>query len=143
MSSKVLLNIINDILDMSSIENKKMKIAKEPFDLHEILMSVCTIYEPQCRQKGIVFEVQDEEVTHTYLIGDGLRVNQILLNLVSNAYKFTSSGGKITIKVKELYVKEEKAYFNFLVEDTGEGMSEEMQTRLFQPFEQELSLIHI
>lgn len=137
VSSKVLLNIINDILDMSSIENKKMKIAKEPFDLHEILMSVCTIYEPQCRQKGIAFEVQDEEVTHTHLIGDGLRVNQILLNLVSNAYKFTPSGGKITIKVKELYVKEEKAYFNFLVEDTGEGMSEEMQTRLFQPFEQE------
>lgn len=63
VSSKVLLNIINDILDMSSIENKKMKIAKEPFDLHEILMSVCTIYEPQCRQKGIAFEVQDEEVT--------------------------------------------------------------------------------
>lgn len=88
-------------------------------------------------RKGIAFEVQDEEVTHTHLIGDGLRVNQILLNLVSNAYKFTSSGGKITIKVKELYVKEEKAYFNFLVEDTGEGMSEEMQTRLFQPFEQE------
>ena len=137
VSSKVLLNIINDILDMSSIENKKMKIAKEPFDLHEILMSVCTIYEPQCKQKGIAFEVQDEEVTHTHLIGDGLRVNQILLNLVSNAYKFTPSGGKITIKVKELYVKEEKAYFNFLVEDTGEGMSEEMQTRLFQPFEQE------
>ena len=133
----MLLNIINDILDMSSIENKKMKIAKEPFDLHEILMSVCTIYEPQCKQKGIAFEVQDEEVTHTHLIGDGLRVNQILLNLVSNAYKFTPSGGKITIKVKELYVKEEKAYFNFLVEDTGEGMSEEMQTRLFQPFEQE------
>ena len=101
VSSKVLLNIINDILDMSSIENKKMKIAKEPFDLHEILMSVCTIYEPQCKQKGIAFEVQDEEVTHTHLIGDGLRVNQILLNLVSNAYKFTPSGGKITIKVKE------------------------------------------
>lgn len=118
VSSKVLLNIINDILDMSSIENKKMKIAKEPFDLHEILMSVCTIYEPQCKQKGIAFEVQDEEVTHTHLIGDGLRVNQILLNLVSNAYKFTPSGGKITIKVKELYVKEEKAYFNFLVEGT-------------------------
>ena len=137
VSSKVLLNIINDILDMSSIENKKMKMAQEPFDLHEILKSVCTIYEPQCRQKNVAFEVQDEEITHTHLIGDGLRVNQILLNLVSNAYKFTPSGGKITIKVKELYVKEEKAYFNFLVEDTGEGMSEEMQTRLFQPFEQE------
>lgn len=137
VSSKVLLNIINDILDMSSIENKKMKIAQEPFDLQEILKSVCTIYEPQCRQKNVAFEVQDEEITHTHLIGDGLRVNQILLNLVSNAYKFTPSGGNITIKVKELYVKEEKAYFNFLVEDTGEGMSEEMQTRMFQPFEQE------
>ena len=58
VSSKVLLNIINDILDMSSIENKKMKIAKEPFDLHEILMSVGTIYEPQCRQKGIAELIQ-------------------------------------------------------------------------------------
>lgn len=90
----MLLNIINDILDMSSIENKKMKIAKEPFDLHEILMSVCTIYEPQCKQKGIAFEVQDEEVTHTHLIGDGLRVNQILLNLVSNAYNSRRPVGK-------------------------------------------------
>ena len=135
--NQILLNLVSNAYKFTPSGGKIMKIAKEPFDLHEILMSVGTIYEPQCRQKGIAFEVQDEEVTHTHLIGDGLRVNQILLNLVSNAYKFTPSGGKITIKVKELYVKEEKAYFNFLVEDTGEGMSEEMQTRLFQPFEQE------
>lgn len=137
VSSKVLLNIINDILDMSSIENKKMKIAHEPFELGEILSSVSAIYEPQCRQKNIDFAVQEKNISHTELIGDGLRLNQILLNLVSNAYKFTPTGGKIRIVAEELYVKEEKAYFNFKVEDTGEGMSEEMQTRLFQPFEQE------
>ena len=100
-------------------------------------MSVCTIYEPQCKQKGIAFEVQDEEVTHTHLIGGWTSCEPDFAEPGFQCLQIHAVRWKITIKVKELYVKEEKAYFNFLVEDTGEGMSEEMQTRLFQPFEQE------
>ncbi len=137
VSSKVLLNIINDILDMSAIESDKIKIAHEAFDLCEIMDSVQTIYAPQCRQKNVDFTVEYKDLKNHKLIGDGLRLNQIFLNLVSNAYKFTPSGGKISVTVQEVSVRDNKVYFNFEVTDTGEGMSEEMQTRLFVPFEQE------
>lgn len=137
VSSRVLLNIINDILDMSAIENKKMKIAHEPFVMSEIMDSVQIIYAPQCIQKNIAFEVHYDDISHSRLVGDSLRIKQILLNLVSNAYKFTPFGGNITVEAKEVSVLEDKAYFNFTISDTGEGMTEEMQTRLFRPFEQE------
>lgn len=137
VSSKVLLNIINDVLDMSAIESDKIKIAHKPFDIREILTSISTVYYTQCRQKNIRFEMNTVEILDEHLIGDGLRMNQVLLNLISNAYKFTPPGGKITVTVKEFSAQDEKAYFNFVVEDTGEGMTDEMYKRLFLPFEQE------
>lgn len=136
-SSRVLLGIINDVLDMSAIESDKMKIAQEPFVLREILDSIYTVYSTQCRQKGIEFEMNANAIRDNFLEGDGLRLNQILLNLVSNAYKFTPKGGKITVTVKELSCQREKAYYKFMIEDTGEGMTQEMLGRLFMPFEQE------
>ena len=137
ISSKVLLNIINDVLDMSAIESAKLKIANEPFDIHDILSSISNMYYIQCRQKNIEFNMNTSNINHEILIGDGLRVNQILLNLISNAFKFTPEGGRIYIEVQEASYKSGRAYINFYVKDTGEGMSEEMQKRLFQPFEQE------
>ncbi|MDD3240910.1 MAG: transporter substrate-binding domain-containing protein, partial [Lachnospira sp.] len=136
VSSKVLLNIINDVLDMSAIESNKIKIAHTEFDIRDVLTGITTIYLPQCRQKGITFEMNTSEITHEKLIGDGLRVNQVLLNLISNAYKFTAHGG-ITIDVAESNQRGNKAFFTFQVKDTGEGMSEDMVARLFKPFEQE------
>ncbi len=136
-SSRVLLGIINDVLDMSAIESDKMKIAQEPFVLHEILNSIFTVYSTQCKQKGIEFEMNVDTIRDNYLMGDGLRLNQILLNLISNAYKFTPKGGKITVTVTELSKQAKKAYYKFTIEDTGEGMTEEMLGRLFVPFEQE------
>lgn len=136
-SSKVLLNIINDVLDMSAIENDKIKIAEMPFSLQEILNSIAAVYQTQCRQKGITFEMHMEEIPDRQLIGDGMRVNQILLNLVSNAYKFTPEGGKITVTAREAGKQDGAFYYKFTVEDTGEGMTQEMLGRLFLPFEQE------
>lgn len=137
VSSKVLLNIINDVLDMSAIESDKIKIGYTVFNLRELLTSISTIYYSQCKQKGIRFEMNTAEINHENLLGDGLRVNQVLLNLVSNAFKFTPAGGTITITAQELSVREGKAYYNFIVKDTGEGMTDEMLGRLFRPFEQE------
>ncbi len=139
VSSKVLLGIINDVLDMSAIESDKIKIAKKPFDLTELLESITTVYATQCRQKGVDYRMQLAEDTHFYLLGDSLRLNQVLMNLISNAYKFTPEGGTITITVEETKRQEEPnmVYDKFVVEDTGEGMSEEMLDRLFMPFEQE------
>lgn len=136
-SSKVLLGIINDVLDMSAIESNKLKIAQQPFMMREIIKSIYTVYSTQCRQKGILFEMDADGIKHDCLRGDGLRLNQVLLNLISNAYKFTPEGGKIIVTVEELSGQGEKAYYKFTVADTGEGMTEEMLGRLFQPFEQE------
>lgn len=138
-SSKVLLNIINDVLDMSAIESAKLKISAIPFDFKALLTGVSTLYYTQCRSKGITFELSLSEVTEETLVGDALRLNQILLNLLSNAYKFTPEGGSIKLQVVQNMIREGKVFFRFSVSDTGCGMSEEMQARIFQPFEQESS----
>lgn len=135
-SSKMLLNIINDVLDMSAIESNKLKIADEEFDMKQILTSITTIYYPQCQSKGIYFEMTTD-LRDEMFYGDSLRVSQILLNLVSNAYKFTDKGGSIRVSVRETARKEEIAFVRFVVKDTGAGMTEDMQDRLFKPFEQE------
>lgn len=138
-SSKLLMSIINDVLDMSAIESDKLKISEQPFDFKALLTSVSETYYTQCRQKGIRFEMQLDQVKKEALIGDSLRVNQVLLNLLSNAYKFTESGGSIMVTVSEKMNEPEKnkVYMRFTVADTGCGMSEEMQSRLFNAFEQE------
>ena len=135
-SSKVLLNIINDVLDMSAIEDNKLKIASEEFDIKQVLMGINTIYYPQCQARGVDF-IMETDLENEILIGDSLRVNQILLNLVSNAYKFTEAGGKIHLIAKETTQKDDTVFVQFIVSDTGCGMTPEMIDRLFQPFEQE------
>lgn len=136
ISSKVLLNIINDVLDMSAIENNKLKIAHIEFNLKELVTSLSTLYYSQCNAKKIKFEICIQDVTEEILIGDSLRLNQILLNLMSNALKFTPNGGSITLYVTQLSIKESRVYMEFKVTDTGCGMSEEVLSRVFKPFEQ-------
>lgn len=139
-SSKVLLNIINDVLDMSAIESERMRIAHDEFDLKSVLNGVSSIYYPQCKQKGVSFDLSaniDDEI----LVGDALRVNQILFNLISNAFKFTKPGGSICITVDQTNHTGERVYLRFTVTDTGIGMSKDMQERLFKPFEQEDAVV--
>lgn len=137
-SSKLLLSIVNDILDISAIENAKMKIAEEPFVIQEVLDGICNIYEVQCKNKGIHFSVEST-VEKLHFMGDALRVNQILLNLVSNAYKFTPAGGQIKLDVYRLGTVFGVTTVRFVVEDSGCGMTQDMINRLFIPFEQESS----
>lgn len=137
MSSRVLLNLINDILDMSAIESEKLKLADNPFDFKELINSITTLYYSQCKAKNIDFKVELADVTEEVLIGDSLRVNQILLNLLSNAVKFTPEGGKIRLSVTQLAIQDGKVYLEFKVSDNGCGMDELMLGRLFRPFEQE------
>lgn len=140
-SSRLLMSIINDVLDMSAIESQKMKISQQPFDFKALLTSVSETYYTQCRQKNIRFDMQLDQVKKEVLIGDSLRVNQILLNLLSNAYKFTEHGGRITVTITERMTdpEKQKVFMRFRVSDTGCGMSMEMQKRLFGAFEQESS----
>ncbi|MDD2970733.1 MAG: response regulator [Lachnospiraceae bacterium] len=140
VSSKHLLNLINDVLDMSAIESDKIKIAHSQFDLKEIVNTITTLYYSQCNNKGIQFDTQLVNVTSEILIGDQLRVQQIILNLLSNALKFTEKGGRITLKIEQYHNVQKKVYFQISVSDTGSGMSEEYMSRIFQPFEQENAL---
>lgn len=136
-SSKILLNIINDVLDMSAIENSKLRIDSAPFDFKQLLSDLSAMYYTQCRSKGIKFSLVPSEITEEILVGDSLRVNQILLNLLSNAFKFTEEGGSIKLLVSQTMIKDGKVYIRFTVTDTGCGISDEMKERLFHPFEQE------
>ena len=136
-SSKLLLGIINDVLDMSAIESNKLKIGDEPFDFKQMLSSVSSIYYTQCRQKGVKFDMRLNGITDEMLVGDSLRVNQILLNLLSNAVKFTPGGGEVTVLVSQTARTEKQVFIRFAVSDTGCGMSEDMLARIFKPFEQE------
>lgn len=136
-ASGLLLSIINDILDMSAIESSKMKLAYEPFDIENLLNSLDSIYEEQCRQKGVIYQSHIQSLRHPILIGDSLRVNQILINILSNAVKFTPAGKSVTATAEQMPKTDDSALMLFTITDTGEGMSEEMLLNLFRPFEQE------
>lgn len=138
LASKMLLNIINDILDMSAIENNKLKIAAVPFDIKKLLFSISTVYYGQCREKKITFHMVVSDLIDEIMIGDSLRINQILMNLISNAYKFTEPGGEINVNVTQQAGGEvNQIFLRFEVSDTGCGMSQDMLSRLFQAFEQQ------
>ena len=136
LAAKQLLSVINDVLDMSSIESGKMKIAHSPFDFKHMLQSITNIYVEQCRQKGVAYETTILTPIDEWLIGDQLRVNQILINLLGNAVKFTTSG-HIWLRVRQTGSHDDKVFLRFEISDTGCGMSEELRARLFKPFEQE------
>ncbi len=136
-SSKLLLQLISDILDVSAIESDKMKINYNEFDLTKLISSLSAIYYNQCSTKGVEFNVILKNFTFETLVGDSIRLNQILLNFLSNAVKFTPSGGKVTLKVEQMSDKDDVVLIRFDVIDTGCGISDELKTRLFKPFEQE------
>ncbi|MEG0780821.1 MAG: response regulator, partial [Oscillospiraceae bacterium] len=136
-ASLLLLGLINDVLDMSAIEQGKLKLANTPFNLKELLTGLSSMYYAQCKSKGLQFDVVLSRITDETLLGDSLRLNQILLNLLSNAVKFTSEHGTVRLLVQETRREENRVFLSFTVEDNGEGMDEEMLSRLFRPFEQE------
>ena len=136
VSARHLLSVINDVLDISAMESGKMKLAKERFDLKEQISGISTMFYQQCRQKNVQFVVSVNGLTEEWVVGDAMRVNQILMNLMSNAVKFTSRGS-VSLAVTQTAQTEQQVYIRFIVQDTGIGMSEEYLSRLFAPFEQE------
>ena len=136
-SSKFLLSLINDILDMSKIETGKMDITLDKFDFRELIEEINQIICPQALERKLTYEVYHEEPVERYYIGDALRLKQILMNLFSNALKFTSPGGNIFMDIREKKRANGFSYLQFCVRDTGIGMSREFRRKLFQPFEQE------
>lgn len=136
LSSKHLLSLINDILDMSKIESGKLTIAQEPFNFAELITEVVELVRPQAEEKNQIFEFQPERLEKEGVVGDPLRIRQVCINILSNAVKYTPEGGTITLEISQrssLY----KGCQNFVFRcaDTGIGMDPEFMTRLFQPFE--------
>ncbi|WP_455620078.1 response regulator [Eisenbergiella sp.] len=136
-SSKHLMTLINDVLDMSKIDEGKMTIACESFNLENVAESLTSIFYPQATEKEVNFSMKLVHLTDTVLIGDSLRLNQILINLLSNAIKFTPANGSVNLEIRQIQKKNERIRLRFTVTDTGIGMSEEFMNRLFLPFEQE------
>lgn len=134
-SSKYLMSLLNDVLDMSKIESGKLAIHHEEFDLPKLIDSIVSIIYPQTESQGQHFEVALSGIDEERLVGDSLRINQILLNLLSNARKFTPKGGSIKLAVSQKR-QNGGVLMRFAVSDTGIGLSEEFQKRLFTPFEQ-------
>lgn len=141
VASKKLLTIINNILDMSRIDSDKLELSYEPFYMNELLSPFIDIMSSQAEIKNQHF-LYINDSKEQCLIGDSLRLIQILENCISNAIKFTPLGGFIRFEVTELVKSEEKRVFRFIITDTGKGMSDEFLKNLFKPFQQESSSIY-
>ncbi len=135
-SSDILLVLINDILDLSKIEAGKMNIETTELKLSELINSVLGTFELRFQEKGLKINKQFDDTIPKILIGDPVRINQILLNLLSNSVKFTENGGQISIRVNLLEENEEKATVEFLISDTGIGIPQEKLETIFSPFMQ-------
>ncbi|NBI80182.1 response regulator [Anaerotruncus colihominis] len=137
VSAKFLLSLINDILDMSKIESGKVVIARREFNFHRMIHGISSVFGQQAAQKHLAFNVYLEENFPLTCMGDELRINQVLMNLLGNAVKFTPEGGRVSLRIERKKAKEHITLVRFEVEDTGIGISPEFQKRIFDPFEQE------
>ena len=136
-SAVYLMALLNDVLDMSRIESGKMELEEQPFRLRDVLEQIEVMFHEKAAAKGVALNVSDGNLSVQTVVGDYLRLSQVLVNLVSNAVKFTPSGGTVTLSVKEIQVSSKEARLEFAVADTGTGISEEFQAHIFDPFEQE------
>ena len=135
LSSRHLLSLINDILDMSKIESSEVALNQDSISLAEQVGQVDSIIRSQTAERGQTFVIRTHHVVHEYLIGDGVRLRQIFLNLLSNAVKYTPYGGAIRFELEELPCPQpEHATFHITVEDNGYGMEEAFVKHIFEPF---------
>ncbi|MDE6063592.1 MAG: transporter substrate-binding domain-containing protein, partial [Lachnospiraceae bacterium] len=137
-SSNHLLSLINDVLDMSRIESGKVKIEEKEASLPEIMHDLKTIVQADVKSKQLEFYIDTLDVVNETIICDKLRLNQVLLNIMSNAMKYTKPGGMVSVRIVQLSEAQEGcASYEFRVKDTGIGMSREFLKHVFEPFERE------
>ena len=134
--SKYLLSVINDILDMSRIEAGKIELENKAFELEALAEKLRNMFQKNVEAKGIAFSVEMRDVDVKYVVGDELRISQILVNFLSNAQKFTAKG-EIRVTFRQLQKEEGNVSLMFRVHDTGKGMDAKFISRIFKPFEQE------
>ena len=145
LSSEHLLSLINDILDMNKIEQGKLVLNRETIDLSVVLEQMTAMFGVQAEAKGLRLEVRAPSVTGRAFYGDPLRLNQILINLLGNAVKFTPPGGCVELEAEELppLNGDKRIRCRFTVRDNGVGMSQTLLEQLFEPFSRGADVIHM
>lgn len=138
VSSEHLLSLINDVLDMSRIESGKVKIDEKPLYLPELMHDIRTIVQPTIASKQLDFLIDTVDVRDENIIADKLRLNQILLNILSNAIKFNKTGGMVSLRIRQLAgAPSGYASYEFIIRDTGIGMKEAFTQQIFEAFARE------
>ena len=136
--SQHLLSLINDVLDMSRIESGKVTIEESPMCISELLHDIRTITQPEIDARHLDFYIDTKQIVNETFMGDHLRLQQVLLNILSNSIKFTAPGGKISLCISQLQTAPAGyADYEFRIKDNGIGMSEEFKEHIFEAFTRE------
>ena len=135
-SSKILLELINEVLDMSKLESGEVVLERVPFDLAKIFSDALAVVEKMAEERGIEI-IEDCDMKHTNLIGSPVHFKRLLLNILSNAVKYNRPHGKVYVASREVSFDGKMVVLETVIRDTGIGMSEEFQEHLFEPFQQE------
>ncbi|MEG2455335.1 MAG: response regulator, partial [Oscillospiraceae bacterium] len=136
LSARFLLSLINDILDMSRIESGKVLIRRENIPFEEFIGSINAICHAQAAEKGLEYDAILTSFTEDTYLGDAMKLQQVLVNIIANAIKFTAPGGKVQFIVHQEKITKDEAVMRFTVNDTGVGIREDFMPHLFEPFEQ-------
>ena len=135
-SSKHLLSLLNDILDLSKIEAGKIELSEENMELSRLVNTVAGLIKPYCDEKNIVFETFFDSFSPSTFLSDSLRLRQVLINLLGNAVKFTPKDGKIGFRVEKKDRRDGQTFVKFSIRDTGVGIPEDALGNIFEAFEQ-------
>ena len=135
LASNHLLTLINDILDISKVESGKLNLNPVNFSIVECAENLVNISQPMVKEKNIDFNFRVSRFEHEYLHADQLRLNQIFINILSNAIKYTEPGGQVNVEMKEESASSDRTIrLTYIVSDTGMGMTPEFMARMYQPF---------
>ena len=138
ISTRHLMDLVNDVLDMSKLESGHLTVHEEPFDLEDLMKEVAVLMQGQLEETGITHRKHRENMQHTMLKGDALQLQRIMMNLFGNAVKYNKKNGTIDTYVTEISCDGKNVLYEFRIADSGIGMSREyMEHELFQPFTQE------
>lgn len=138
--AKYLLSLVNNILDMSKIQDSGMELEHKPVDLAVLLSMTEAMERGSMEEKGLRFVI-DAEIPYPVILGDEMRIQQILINLLDNARKYTSEGGDVTVKLRQTLTADNQVQTTIVVTDTGRGISVEFQKKIFEPFTQERTTV--
>ncbi len=136
-SAHHLLDLINDILDMSRIESGRMTLKNEEFSFSKLIENINTIFSGQCQEKGLDYQCHINGHLDDYYIGDNMKLRQVLINILGNSVKFTPSGGTVDVVVEKIASLNDKSTLRFTIKDTGIGMSKDFLPHIFDAFSQE------